>query len=151
MKFISPKSYLASIRRIAHATVSRDGPELLDKNERTVDFPPAVLEELHRRITPFLLRAYPEPEPLVRKLSAWLESNPSIEAKDPSKVRKSVEKFDLSFAARRWAILDAERAHPSPAPVAPPTEPGRALPPPPQPMAPGRAAEPPTPAERRDR
>ena len=44
----------------------------MDRNERTVDFPPELMEDLRKRITPFLLRAYPEPEPLYQKLSQWL-------------------------------------------------------------------------------
>jgi len=44
----------------------------MDRNERTMDFPPEVMAELRARVTPFALRAYPEPEPLYQKLAEWL-------------------------------------------------------------------------------
>lgn len=44
----------------------------MDRNERTVDFPPAVMEEIRRLITPFTLRAYPEPEAFYEQLARWL-------------------------------------------------------------------------------
>lgn len=72
MKFVPPRKHLQQISRIPHAIATREGLETLDRNERTVDFPAEAMEQLRRRITPFLLRAYPEPEPLYRKLSSWL-------------------------------------------------------------------------------
>ena len=73
MKFIPPKAFLKKVQRVPHAPGTREGLELMDRNERTLDFPPEVMSELRQRITPFLLRAYPEPEPLYRKLAQWLK------------------------------------------------------------------------------
>jgi len=73
MKFIPAKAVLHDLWRMPHAVATREGAELMDRNERTVDFPPEVMEELRRRITPFLLRAYPEPGPLCEKLAVWLD------------------------------------------------------------------------------
>ncbi len=72
MVFISPKPYLEKVWRMPHPSSTRQGLELMDRNERTVDFPPQVVEELRQRITPFLLRAYPEPGVLYDRLAAWL-------------------------------------------------------------------------------
>lgn len=73
MKFIQPKAWLEKVWRMPHPSVTREGLELMDRNERTVDFPPKVMEELRQRITPFLLRAYPEPGILYDKLAEWLK------------------------------------------------------------------------------
>jgi len=43
----------------------------LDRNERTVDFAPEVLEDLRRLITGFALRAYPEMEAFYEALADW--------------------------------------------------------------------------------
>ncbi len=72
MTFVQPKPCLEQVWRMPHPSATREGDELMDRNERTVDFPPEVMRELRARITPFLLRAYPEPGPLYEKLSAWL-------------------------------------------------------------------------------
>ena len=72
MSPIPPKKQLAGIRRIAHAENSREGFVPLDRNERTEDFPPEAIEEIRALVTPFLLRSYPEPEPLYRELARWL-------------------------------------------------------------------------------
>ncbi len=72
MKTICPKPHLRRIQRIPHSKESRLGTEPMDRNERTVDFPPEVMEEIRRRVTPFLLRAYPEPEAFYARLSGWL-------------------------------------------------------------------------------
>ncbi len=69
---VRPKAHLADVSRTPHGAEGREGFELLDRNEWTVDFPSAVMEDLRRLVTPFLLRAYPEPEPLYRKLASWL-------------------------------------------------------------------------------
>lgn len=61
------------VKRIPHAPGTREGLETMDRNERTADFPPAVMEEIRRLITPFALRAYPEPEPFYKQLAQWLE------------------------------------------------------------------------------
>ena len=71
-KPVSPKAHLASIARVPHPAHTREGWELMDRNERTGDFPPEVMRELRELISPFALRAYPEPEPLYQKLAAWL-------------------------------------------------------------------------------
>ncbi len=72
MKQIPPKARFAQIYRTPHSLDSREGLELMDRNERTVDFPPEVMEDLRQTLTPFLLRAYPEPEVLYRRLAEWL-------------------------------------------------------------------------------
>lgn len=61
------------VKRVPHASGTREGLEAMDRNERTADFPPAVMEEIRRLITPFALRAYPEPEAFYRQLAQWLE------------------------------------------------------------------------------
>lgn len=71
-KPVSPKAHLASIARVPHPAQTREGWELMDRNERTVNFPPEVMRELQELMSPFALRAYPEPEPLYQKLAAWL-------------------------------------------------------------------------------
>ena len=60
------------VKRTPHAAGTREGLEAMDRNERTVDFPPQVLEDIRRLITPFTLRAYPEPEAFYRQLADWL-------------------------------------------------------------------------------
>lgn len=72
MKFVPPKAYLDKVWRMPHRSETREGLELMDRNERTVDFPPEVMEQIRRLITPFVLRAYPEPEALYERLAAWL-------------------------------------------------------------------------------
>lgn len=72
MAIAAPKRSLRKIRRIPHPRESRKGFELMDRNERSVDFPPQAIEEIRGLITPFLLRAYPEPEAFYEKLSRWL-------------------------------------------------------------------------------
>ena len=66
------KPHLAKVTRCARPAETRRGCELMDRNERTVQFPPAVVEEIRKRITDFTLRASPEPEPLYERLAAWL-------------------------------------------------------------------------------
>jgi len=60
------------VTRIPHASGTRQGFELMDRNERIVDFPPHVMEEIRRLIAPFSLRAYPEPEAFYERLAHWL-------------------------------------------------------------------------------
>lgn len=72
MTFIPPKKPLLGVRRIPHSEETREGFEPMDRNERTVDFPPQVMEEIRRLITPFDLRAYPEPEAFYEQLARWL-------------------------------------------------------------------------------
>lgn len=69
---VAPKVHLQRVSRTSHPAQSRQAYELMDRNERTVDFPPDVMRELRELISPFLLRAYPEPAPLYQRLSAWL-------------------------------------------------------------------------------
>lgn len=66
------KPRFSKVSRCARPTETRRGLELMDRNERTVELPPQVVEELKKRITEFTLRASPEPEPLYEKLAAWL-------------------------------------------------------------------------------
>ncbi len=72
LTFLSPKPYLEKVDRCGRPTEPRQGYEPMDRNERTVEFPPEVVEEIRRRITSCLLRASPEPEPLYAKLAEWL-------------------------------------------------------------------------------
>ena len=60
------------VKRLPHPAETRQGFETMDRNERTVDFPPQVMEEIRRLITPFTLRAYPEPEAFYGQLANWL-------------------------------------------------------------------------------
>lgn len=73
MKFVPPRPDLEKVQRVPHAVASRQGLEAMDRNERTSDFPRGVMADLRRLLTPYLFRAYPEPEPLYQKLAAWLE------------------------------------------------------------------------------
>lgn len=73
MTFVRPKPYLERVWRMPHSVATREGMELMDRNERTIDFPPAVMQDLRERITPFVLRAYPEPGALYDKLASWLK------------------------------------------------------------------------------
>lgn len=66
------KPYLNKVTRCNRPAETRKGSELMDRNERTVEFPPQVVEDLKKRLTEFTLRASPEPEPLYEKLAAWL-------------------------------------------------------------------------------
>lgn len=68
---IMPKKPLMSIERIAHPVRSRAGKVALERNERTVDFPPEVLENLRQLVTGFVLRAYPEMDEFYAALSEW--------------------------------------------------------------------------------
>lgn len=72
MKSIPPKLSLAKLWRSPRREGTREGLELMDRNERTADFPPEVISKLRELVTPFLLRAYPEPEKLYQKLVQWL-------------------------------------------------------------------------------
>lgn len=67
-----PRTHLDPIERTPHLVGTRQGRELMDRNERSVDFPLEVMRDLCQRISPFMLRAYPEPEPLYAKLASWL-------------------------------------------------------------------------------
>jgi len=68
----SPKPRFDKVTRHTRPAETRKGCELMDRNERTVEFPPEVVEEFRKRITSFTLRASPEPEPLYERLAAWL-------------------------------------------------------------------------------
>lgn len=46
--------------------------ERMDRNERTSDLPAGVIRDIQGLVTPYLLRAYPEPEFLYQSLAAWL-------------------------------------------------------------------------------
>ncbi len=61
-----------AIQRTPHSEETREGFLPFDRNERTVDFSPKVMEEIRRLVTPFSLRAYPEPEAFYRQLAHWL-------------------------------------------------------------------------------
>jgi histidinol-phosphate aminotransferase len=68
---IEPKGTLRRIERIAHPVKSRSGKETLERNERTVDLPPEVLEDLRALMTGFVLRAYPEMDAFYEALAHW--------------------------------------------------------------------------------
>ena len=68
---IAPKPTLRQIERIAHPIPAREGKVTLERNERTVDFPPAVMEDLRALVTGFVLRAYPEMDGFYEALAQW--------------------------------------------------------------------------------
>ncbi len=68
---ILPKEPLRDIERVAHPVKLRAGKVTLERNERTVDFPPEIIEDLRKLLTGFVLRAYPETEEFYDALSAW--------------------------------------------------------------------------------
>jgi histidinol-phosphate aminotransferase len=68
---IAPKPTLRQIERIAHPIPAREGKVTLERNERTVDFPPSVMEELRALMTGFVLRAYPEMDRFYDALAQW--------------------------------------------------------------------------------
>ena len=68
---ILPRQTLRGLERISHPVKSREGLVPLERNERTVDFPDAVLEDLRSLVTGFRLRAYPEMDEFYEALSAW--------------------------------------------------------------------------------
>ncbi len=72
MTVLKSKAFLRGTIRTPHSRQTRQGFEAMDRNERTADFPPDVMEQIRNLITPFLLRAYPEPEPFYEKLGRWL-------------------------------------------------------------------------------
>lgn len=68
---IEPKPPLRQIRRISHPIKSRSGKVPLERNERTIDFPQEILEDLRSLITGFTLRAYPEMDEFYEALAQW--------------------------------------------------------------------------------
>lgn len=68
---ILPKEPLRDIERVAHPVKSRAGKVTLERNERTVDFPPEIIEDLRKLLTGFVLRAYPEMDGFYAVLSEW--------------------------------------------------------------------------------
>jgi len=68
---ILPKKQLRDIERTAYPIKSRSTKITLDRNERTVDFPPELIEELRGLLTAFVLRAYPEMDQFYEALSQW--------------------------------------------------------------------------------
>lgn len=68
---ILPKKSLRNIERIAHPVKLRSGKVTLERNERTIDFPPEVIEDLRALMTGFVLRAYPEMDEFYDALSEW--------------------------------------------------------------------------------
>lgn len=69
---VEPKEQLKNVVRIHDSTETRLNLNRLDKNERTIGYPEEIIKEMFSYITPDLLTAYPEPEPLYQKLSSWL-------------------------------------------------------------------------------
>ena len=69
---IAPKSHIANLYRTPEGLDDRNGYVCLDRNERTVPFPPEVTAEMVARITPEMLVSYPFSESLYRKLARWL-------------------------------------------------------------------------------
>jgi histidinol-phosphate aminotransferase len=68
---MQPKPTLRAIQRVSHPIPSREGTVTLERNERTVDVDPEVLEDLRRLMTGFVLRAYPEMDAFYAALAAW--------------------------------------------------------------------------------
>ncbi len=68
---ILPKKHLRDIERTAYPIKSRSTKITLDRNERTVDFPPELIEELRELLTGFVLRGYPEMDQFYETLSKW--------------------------------------------------------------------------------
>ena len=68
----SPHPRFNKVTRCGRPAETRKSCELMDRNERTEEFPPEVVEGIRKRISDFTLRASPEPEPLYEKLAAWL-------------------------------------------------------------------------------
>lgn len=68
---IVPKKTLWNVERFSHPIKSREGLVPLERNERTVDFPEAILEDLRSLVTGFRLRAYPEMDEFYEALSTW--------------------------------------------------------------------------------
>lgn len=68
---IKPKPSLKPIERVGHPIKSRAGRVTLERNERTIDFPPEVLADLRELLTGFVLRAYPEMDELYATLASW--------------------------------------------------------------------------------
>lgn len=74
---IMPKKSLRNIARVAHPHKSRLGKITLERNERTIDFPPDVLADLRALMTGFVLRAYPEMDEFYKALSEWCQFSTS--------------------------------------------------------------------------
>lgn len=70
-RVILPKVALRGIERIAHPVKSRLGKVTLERNERTVDFPPEVVEDVRSLVTSFVLRCYPEMDDFYEALARW--------------------------------------------------------------------------------
>lgn len=68
---VLPKKHLRDLERTAYPIKSRSAKVTLDRNERTVDFPPELIEELRGLLTGFVLRAYPEMDQFYEALSQW--------------------------------------------------------------------------------
>lgn len=66
-----PKKSLQNIERTSHPIKSRSGMVPLERNERTIDFPPEVLDDLRALVTGFVLRAYPEMDEFYAALADW--------------------------------------------------------------------------------
>ncbi len=69
----APKVSIAKLYRTSDPLEDRSRYVRLDRNERTIPFPPEVTAALIARITPETLVSYPSPEPFYRKLARWLK------------------------------------------------------------------------------
>jgi histidinol-phosphate aminotransferase len=69
---IEPRPHLIDIFRSPPETESHLPYLRLDKNERIVPFPQAIIDRFHELLTPEAIMAYPELEKLYQSLSAYL-------------------------------------------------------------------------------
>jgi histidinol-phosphate aminotransferase len=69
---VEPKKHLVRVDRLSGPYIDRQKYVRLDKNEATTPFEVKVLDELKNQLDSYILSAYPEPEPLYKKLSDHL-------------------------------------------------------------------------------
>jgi histidinol-phosphate aminotransferase len=70
---LQPNEHLLSIERVSEKMGERQDRICLDRNERTVPFPPDILAEMLRSVHSSLLNHYPNPDPLYQRMSRSLE------------------------------------------------------------------------------
>ena len=70
---ISPKKHLLELNRVVNESLDRNEFLRMDKNENLEGFPKETIEEIRKIITSEFLTAYPEVEPLYKKLAKCLD------------------------------------------------------------------------------
>lgn len=73
---VETKLLIAQLQRLGDIGSGRDSKILLDKNERTIPYPDAVVSDIYKSISPIELTRYPDQTPLYEKLSAFLGISP---------------------------------------------------------------------------